>query len=139
MAIERSDIQRKPGMNLALPSFHLLELNVFCKFFVMERKTALKFFRAMNVPLLHVGQCAYYSEYTLEKAIYVITRPGGLGFAAPGSTKKHQGCDLPKDFRGQAKKDFIDPALAIEMVAARNRDMPSALKAMAVIRGKKKK
>ncbi len=137
--IEPTDTQRKPLSELTLPSFRLLELDVFCKFSQMDRKGALKLFRLMGVPLFYIGKSAYYSEFTLEKAIYVITRPGASGFASPGSSRKHQGgSGIPTEFKGQLKKDFINPALAIEMTAAKSRDMPATLRAMAAIKKIKK-
>jgi len=49
------------------------------------KSTAVKFLRALNVPLLHINRDSYFSVHALEMALFSVTEWGAKGFAAPGS------------------------------------------------------
>jgi hypothetical protein len=133
--MDASDISPQRGKSMALPSFRLCELDTFAKQFGLDRAGARRLLDRMSVPLIHIRDCAYYNEFTLERAIYVVTRPGGPGFAGPGTQRNSS---LPRSFDSKLEAQMEDPALVVELTAAKNRDLPGAIRAAQTIRGKAK-
>ena len=62
----------------------------------------------LRIPLLHIGSLSYYDEIAIETAFFLLTRPGGSGYAAPGSSYKDK---LAHTRRKRVKSGQIMPAL----------------------------
>jgi hypothetical protein len=41
--------------------------------------------KALRIPILHIGKQHLFNMHTLEKVLAFLLRPGGSGFALPGS------------------------------------------------------
>lgn len=56
--------------------------------FRMKKKGATLLLKALGVPTFALGVHEYFSIYTLEQALFMVTELGGPGFAAPASLRK---------------------------------------------------
>lgn len=128
MPLTEIDLKKQRGRSLALPSFRLQELDTLCKFFQVERATAAQLCKSMRVPLFYVGDCAYYNEFALERAIYILTRSGGPGFVAPHSSPKMRGTlvGVPREVSDSLQQEIESPATTVELTSAQGRKMPPA-------------
>jgi len=124
---------------LRFGNYELRDLNFLCTTFKISRGTATRLCHSLKIPLFYIGKSALFNQTAFEKIIYTLTRYGGPGFAAPGSTYKWSGqyrnpsADKPptavdKDLLAKAE----DPAIFIEMLAAGGRSS-SAAKSLAEV------
>jgi len=128
-------LRKSRGGMLEFPSFRLAELDRLCRILEISRWAATRFCRVLKVPLIYIGHRAYYNEFALERVIYVLTRVGGPGFAAPGSYHKNVGKkDVPVELDEDLQKQFEDPVVLMEMIAAQGRNMGPAAKVADLIK-----
>ncbi len=116
-------VQQRLGQ-LHLSSYELRELKYICDLFGISRGTATLLCRALKVPLFYIKESALYNQSAFERILYVLTRYGGPGFAAPGSYFKAKGMYktmsakdvltyVPEDLHDKAE----DPLILVEMAA----------------------
>jgi len=53
--------------------------------------TASHFLRSLRIPIIYIGEEGYFSLSTLERALFYVSRPGSVGFIAPGSSYRNRG------------------------------------------------
>ena len=129
MPMDETSIRKSRGGILDFPSFKLAELERLCRILEIPRCTATRLCKSLNIPLMYIGRCAYYNEFAFERAVYVLTRVNGPGFAAPGSRMKTAGkCKLPTEMTKALTAQLQDPGIMVEMVAAQGRNINSAVK-----------
>ncbi len=68
----------------------LAEVSVLVERWHVTKQAAFRLLRALRVPMLHIAGQAYFNMYSLEKAIYYLSRHASMGFAAPGSEYKNK-------------------------------------------------
>ena len=103
----------------------MAEVRILCANFGMSRTAGMHLLLALRVPLFHIGPNTMYNQTALERILYVLTRYGGPGFAAPGSAFKTRG-NHKKDGYGkpvtEISDDLIkkaqDPMILAEMAAS---------------------
>lgn len=71
-------------------SVSLYELGWIMAAFNISRYTAVQVCKSLEIPLIHMGRNAYFNFSTLERTLFVLCKPGGPGFAAPGSKFKNK-------------------------------------------------
>ena len=71
---------------------HLTPLHTIREVFKLptSRQAAL-ILKSLKIPILYIGNEAYYNLYMLDKVLYYASRMGGEGFAAPGTVEKQKG------------------------------------------------
>lgn len=128
-------LRKERGGLLTFSSFALAELDRLCRILQIPRGTATRLCRTLGIPLVYIGNCTYYSEASLEKVMFVLSRVGGPGFAAPGSEYKTSGKKgVPTKIDENIQKQFEDPAILVEMTAAQGRNLGSASKVVDLIK-----
>lgn len=55
----------------------------------VSRQSAMRILRSLRIEPLYFGKEAYFSIITLQRILFVLSRPGARGLVAPGSAKKY--------------------------------------------------
>jgi len=105
------------GFGIHLFSFGTMrELKYLCQAFGISRQSAIHLCKALRVPLFYIGKAILFQQFALERVLYILTRAGGTGFAAPGSKFKARGrSGVPFDVTDSHLKMLNDPLILAEM------------------------
>jgi len=110
----------------------LRAVNLLMEDLKISRNAVARLCKSLEIPLIHMGKRAYYNPATLQKAIHVLSRHGGPGFAFPGScymkNKTRFGSKVPTKITKAIVDKIADPALTLEMIAYTGRSRDAAEK-----------
>ena len=70
-------------------SILLTKVGVLSKKFGIKDTASTHMLRNLRIPIIHIAADSYFNFYALEKAIFFLSRFGGPGYAAPGSSYKN--------------------------------------------------
>lgn len=114
-------------------TFELREIGWVCRAFNISRNTAVRLLHALKIPLFHIAKSSLYNQAALERVLYVLTRYGGPGFAAPGSVYKASGQYRTKrggkplfEVDEKLLEKTEDPLILVEMAASDGRNKSAA-------------
>ena len=85
-----SEFASGPGAMQQLGDSTLLtKIEVITKRWGIKDTAATHILRSLRIPIIHIAKDSYFNFYALEKAIFFLSRFGGPGYAAPGSSYKN--------------------------------------------------
>lgn len=99
----------------------LAELSYLQQVLGISRRTAAKYLKALKIRPIYFKDEIYFSLPTWKRILFVLSKPNGRGFVAPGSTAKNN----PR-IRGNAEylfevtDEILDQAAAPEVLAEMN-------------------
>jgi hypothetical protein len=108
-------------------SGELVELSYLQSVFGISRRTAAKYLSVLHIKPMYIGNRIFFSLPTFKRILYVLTRPGSLGFLFPGSNGKNNP-RLLKDvnYISEVTQEILaqasEPRILAEMNAAEGRD-----------------
>jgi len=110
----------------------MVELSYLEKVFGITRRAASRYLKALHIQPVHVGEQVLFSLTTFKRILFVLSRPGGKGFAFPGSTakgeiRKENGKKLLIEVTDEILELAADPKILAEMAGCSGND-PSILK-----------
>ena len=112
------------SIDLSLSSYK--EIGYLCSTFKIKRVGAFRLLTVLKVPLLHLGKQSYFNAVAFECILFVLTKYGSSGFAAPGSTFKnhckHVAAGVPTEITDAILQEAASPRTLLEMLAAQTRD-----------------
>lgn len=117
----------KPPRMLDFGFGEMVELSYLQRVFGVSRRTASKYLKAFRIKPMYFGKEVFFSLPTLKRILFVLSKPDGLGFVAPGSTAKNNPriCQNPA-YLFEVTNDILekasDPRIAAEMMACEGRD-----------------
>lgn len=67
----------------------LMELSYLVQVLGISRNAARRYLKALRIEPLYFGKEIFFSMVTLQRILFVLSKPGGKGFVGPGSAKKN--------------------------------------------------
>lgn len=67
----------------------LVELKYLETILGISRNAAMRYLKALKIKPFYFGKEVYFSLVTLNRILFVLSKPGAAGFVAPGSSKKN--------------------------------------------------
>lgn len=113
-------------------SGELVELKYLESVFGISRRAASRYLKALHIQPVCIGDQVLFSLPTFKRILFVLTRPGSLGFVFPGSKAKNnpRNCKnkgILTEVTDQILEQAADPAILSEMAGCNGND-PSILK-----------
>jgi hypothetical protein len=99
----------------------------------ISRNAATRYLEALRIKPFYFGRDVYFSLITLQRILFVLSKPNGGGFVSPGSKKKNSPRTKPGDpkFLFKVTDEILveaaKPETLSEMAACTGRD-PGLLK-----------
>ena len=94
--------------------------------FGISRRVALKYLKVLHIQPLYINNDIFFSLPTFNRIMYVLSRPGSLGFLFPGSKAKTNKRLRDKGFLIEVNDGILaeanSPRVLAEMAAASGRD-----------------
>lgn len=95
--------------------------------FGISRRTAFKYLRVLRIRPLYIGKDVFFSLQTLNRILFVLSKPGSPGFLFPGSeAKNRKSLREDEEFLTEVTNEIIEQAgsaqTLAEMAAASGRD-----------------
>jgi len=99
----------------------LAELSYLEDVLGISRKAARAWLKALHIEPLFIGSEVFFSLPTFKSIMYVLSKPGGKGFAFPGSLYRKNDPRL-KEVTPEILAMAKDPMTAVEMEIAQSHD-----------------
>lgn len=115
----------------------LAEISYLEQVFGISRRVARTLLRQLHIKPVYIGKEQYFSLPTFQRIFYVLTKPGGKGFAFPG-VKREFDDDRLREVDDEILAEAEDPLTLASMSTLKNGDT-LLLRKMLDLEGKKMK
>lgn len=124
------DLKLPKNLDFGFGSF--VELSFLEQKLGISRRSAAKYLTALKIKPFYFGGDVYFSLVTLQRVLFVLSKPGARGFVAPGSKKKNSPRTIGNpaylfEATDEILQEAAKPAVLSEMAAASGRQ-PDILK-----------
>lgn len=109
----------------------IVEISYLEQVLGITRNAATRYLKALRIQPFYFGREVYFSLITLQRILFVLSRPGAGGFVAPGSAKKNSPRTVGSRYLFEVTDEILaeagKPETLSEMMACTGRD-PGILK-----------